>query len=329
MIEDSTLVDVLHLLSDGVARTWYACLADLGAQATALDDLAQRMLTDHGVQIASFATGDARLHVPGGLDTLNAATILEFVPPSTRDGVRELQVVWTIDSTNLRLLERARVTDIDGCALAAEHQSAGRGRRGRQWLSPVASNIYLSIGVRLPSAEQMQALSLIVGVAAADALIELGYADIGIKWPNDLQHGGRKLAGILLESAAPTPHGINLVIGIGVNVRVPAYVGEQIDQPWTDLRQITTAAHRRNEICAALLAAITNALTEVRRDRGSQYLARFAHYDVLRNRPITVHIAERQTHGIARGIDANGELLVEYPDGVRAASAGEVSIRTG
>ena len=124
----------------------------------------------------------------------------------------------TTDSTNLRLLERAGNEDIDGCALAAEHQSAGRGRRGRQWLSPVACNLYLSVGVRLTHTAQMQALSLIVGVAIAAALTELGYAGIGIKWPNDLQSAGRKLAGILIESTGATPQGISLVIGIGITL---------------------------------------------------------------------------------------------------------------
>ena len=329
MIREPALVEVLRLLRDGTPSTWHACLAHSGAEVAPLDALTQRMLADHGVEISLTSDGDATLQIAGPRDTLNANTILELLPSSTGAGVRKLEVVWTTDSTNLRLLENARVSSVDGHALAAEHQSAGRGRRGRQWLSPVASNLYLSIGVRLARAEQMQALSLIVGVAAADALGALGYAGIGIKWPNDLQCVGRKLAGILIESAGPTPEGIQLVIGIGINVRVPAYVGEQIDQPWIDLAQMTTTPRTRNEICAAVLAAITNALAEVRRGDGAQFFTRFAQYDVLRDKPITVHSADRQQHGIARGIDEKGELLVEYADGVRATSAGEVSIRLG
>ena len=349
MIEDTTLVAVLQLLSDGVERPWQQCLAQLRVARAALDAQTQRMLADHGVVISpvvvspvvvapvlssSFLSSrgdddDAALVIPGGSDRLDADVVLAGLGGATRAGVRELRVLWSTDSTNLRLLERARGEDIDGCALAAEHQSAGRGRRGRHWLSPVACNLYLSIGARLAVPEQMQALSLIVGVAVADALLHLGYAGIGLKWPNDLQAQGRKLAGILIESSGVTAQGITAVIGIGVNVRVPAYVGAQIDQPWIDLHEIAPRRHGRNTLCAAVLGAVTDALAAVRSGVGGRYLARFGDHDVLRDRPVTVRSVDREEHGIARGIDARGELLVEQTAGTRPVSAGEVSVRAG
>ena len=170
-------------------------------------------------------------------------------------------------------------------------------------------------------------MSLAAGVAVADALSELGYPGIGIKWPNDLQIGGRKLAGILIESGGRGPRGVAMVIGIGINVRVPAYVGEQIDQPWIDLRQAAAVQPDRNRLSSCVIEHVFAMLDSLRRGQLSRWLERFGHYDVACDQAVTIRLAAREIHGIARGIDERGELRVEIDGVVQVFSAGEVSLR--
>ena len=289
-----------------------------------LDAASRRMLIDHGVQFEEHGSTQT-LQIPGGLDVLDAELIRNALKPDVRP--QHLEVRWSVDSTNSILLARAATASIDRTVLMAEHQSAGRGRRGRSWLSPVASNLYISIGAHFPRLEDTQAMSLATGAALADALSELGYTGIGIKWPNDLQIGGRKLSGILIESGGMGPRGVAMVIGIGINVRVPSYVGEQIDQPWIDLQEAAAFTPDRNRISCVVLEHVFGMLDNLRRGELTRWLKRFESYDLARDHAVTVRLAEREVHGIARGIDGTGELKVEVDGQLRVFSAGEVSLR--
>jgi BirA family biotin operon repressor/biotin-[acetyl-CoA-carboxylase] ligase len=172
-------------------------------------------------------------------------------------------------------------------------------------------------------------------VALADALGDLGYHGIGIKWPNDLQVDGRKLSGILIESGGPVPAGsgpgrqgaVAMVIGIGVNVRVPDYVGEQIDQPWTDLGRIAPRAAGRDAIASAIIGQVFAMLESLHRGERAAWLERFAACDIARDAAVTLRLPDREVQGIARGIDPGGELRVEVDGVLRTFSAGEVSLR--
>ncbi len=329
MIEPHVLVELLRLLSRGDRLDLQRLTSAQGAlldalSGTSIDADSRRMLMDHGVCFDDRGA-TSTVQIPGGLDVLDA----QQIRPALQRGaaLSNLEVRWSVDSTNSILLARAATQSIDGTVLLAEHQSAGRGRRGRTWLSPVASNLYMSIGAHFPRLEDTRAMSLATGVAIADALSELGYADIGIKWPNDLQIGGRKLSGILIESSGMGPRGVAMVIGIGINVRVPAYVGEQIDQPWIDLTQAAPIAPNRNRICAAVVAHVFDMLDSLRHGQLQHWLERFKRYDIARDQPVTIRFAEREVHGIARGIDHTGELKVDVDGLARVFSAGEVSLR--
>jgi BirA family biotin operon repressor/biotin-[acetyl-CoA-carboxylase] ligase len=330
MADPADLVALLQRLASGTPLPRAALDAALGDPG---DADALRMLRDHGVQLDA-----AQAVIPGGLDVLHADAI-EAALARRGQPARALEVVWSIDSTNSAMLAHARTGDIDRCVLLAEHQSAGRGRRGRTWMSPVACNLYLSIGATFAKMEDAQALSLCTGVALADALGDLGYHGIGIKWPNDLQVDGRKLSGILIESGGPVPAGsgsgsgsgrpgaVAMVIGIGVNVRVPDYVGEQIDQPWTDLGRIAPRAARRDAIASAIIGQVFAMLESLHRGERAAWLERFAACDIARDAAVTLRLPDRELHGIARGIDPGGELRVEVDGVLRTFSAGEVSLR--
>ncbi|MGN6513803.1 MAG: biotin--[acetyl-CoA-carboxylase] ligase, partial [Lysobacteraceae bacterium] len=200
------------------------------------------------------------------LELLEADAIRAALPPALVAGLR-LEVLWTTDSTNTRLLERP--TPAEGaCVLLAERQTGGRGRRGRAWASPLAANIYLSLArgfggglARLPG------LSLVAGVATAEALHALGFAGVRLKWPNDLvvadgDGGLRKLGGLLVEGGGEHAGPVRAVIGLGLNVRMPATHAAAIGQPWTDLATLAGDAVSRNRVVAALLAHWLPALAQ-------------------------------------------------------------------
>ena len=118
--------------------------------------------------------------------------------------------------------------------IVAEQQTAGRGRRGRAWVSP-GENLYYSLAITVGGARELEGLSLVVGLAVLRALESLGVRDAGLKWPNDLLQGGKKIAGILLELSGDPADLCHVVIGIGINVNMKTVT--DIGQPWTSLRE--------------------------------------------------------------------------------------------
>ncbi|WP_457395759.1 biotin--[acetyl-CoA-carboxylase] ligase, partial [Roseateles sp. P5_E1] len=156
------------------------------------------------------------------LDLLEPETIRAGLPKVTQALLQSLQVAWTVDSTIAELL-RCSAPEQGVRVLLAERQTGGRGRRGRTWASPLAANVYLSV-LRLFSGGlvRLSGLSLVAGIAVAEALHDLGYVQAGLKWPNDLMVDGRKLVGLLAEGGGEYAGPARAVIGIGINVHMPA-----------------------------------------------------------------------------------------------------------
>lgn len=237
-----------------------------------------------------------------------------------------IEVAAEIGSTNTELLERARRGDTSPCLLVAEHQTAGRGRQGRGWQSAPGDSLTFSLG--LPYApREWSGLSLAVGVAVAEALHE----QVKLKWPNDLwlvdDHGsGRKLGGILIETLAlpagePQRH---VVIGIGLNIALPAATGDARNAP-AALReldgQLTAPA-----AWARIAPPLWRAVKAFEIDGFGPFAERYAARDLLRGRAVQTTHADA-TEGIAAGVDAHGALLVHTAAGMRRIESGEVSVR--
>ncbi|MFZ2752194.1 MAG: biotin--[acetyl-CoA-carboxylase] ligase, partial [Lysobacteraceae bacterium] len=191
-------------------------------------------------------------------DALNAASLRTQLSATTRTRLATLDIVDRIDSTNSELLRRqTSASGID--ALFAEQQTGGRGRHGRFWASPPGSNLYLSLARRFNGGlARLGGLSLVVGIAAADALHALGAHAVQVKWPNDLvvDDGDslRKIGGVLIEGGTQEGRP-RAVIGLGLNVRMPKDAADTIDQPWTDLHALLgDALPSRTAIAAAVLA---------------------------------------------------------------------------
>lgn len=279
-----------------------------------------------------------------GDDALDRDAIAQALSSNALGALASLEIVPSIDSTNSELLRRDTAR-VGAYVLFAERQTGGRGRQGRVWVSPPACNLYVSIARHFDGPiSRLGGLSIVVGVATAEALRGLGSSAVGLKWPNDVvvDDDGRlrKLGGILIESGGARDGAVRAVIGLGLNVRMseianaasPPVAEAQtiiaaIDQPWTDLRaQLGANAPPRNLIAAAVLDALLPALEAFDRDGLADAVARYARFDALRGRAVTWDDGARE--GIVEGLDDDGALRVRTADGAtRALRAGEVRMR--
>lgn len=281
-----------------------------------------------GVAIEAWPGRGYALAAP--LDLLDAARIRTALPPAVAAGIDALEVAWCLESTNSELLGRAQGAGVQ--VLLAERQSGGRGRRGRAWASPLAANLYLSVARGFEGGlARLGGLSLVAGVAVAEALRGLGAAAVGLKWPNDIvvaDAGGlRKLGGILVEGGGEHAGPARAVLGIGLNVCMPAAFGAGIDQPWTDLGALLDPAPSRDALAAAVLAALLPALECFDRDGLAPFLPRYAACDAIAGARVQVQAGDGCHEGLALGPAADGALRVRTAGGERSFHAGEVSLR--
>ena len=266
-----------------------------------------------------------------GIDTFDAASLLSRLDDATRAAFASIEVVDTIDSTNSELLRR-HTPDSGILALFADSQQGGRGRQGRPWTSPPGANLYCSFARRFSGPlARLGGLSLVVGIATAEAMHALGAVRVGVKWPNDLVVDDdsvlRKLGGILSEGGLQDG-AARAVIGIGLNVRMPAEAAGSIDQPWTDLQaQVDSGTPTRDAVAAALLASLADALALFDAKGLAPFLPRFDALDALRDAQVDAVISDRTVTGVAMGIGEDGALRLRTEDGLQNLHAGEVRVR--
>lgn len=296
-------------------------------------------LRQAGVPIAAVPGRGYELEQP--FDLLDHEAIIDSLQPHTRARLASLEIAWTLDSTNSELLRRPVPADRTGLStvLLAERQTGGRGRQGREWCSPLAAHLYLSLSRSFDGGlARLGGLSLVVGIATAEALHALGYPMVRLKWPNDLVVAGadglRKLGGLLVEGGGEHGGPARAVIGLGLNVRMPQAYGDRIDQPWCDLASLGgVAAVPRNAIAAGLLAHWLPALDEFDTHGLQHFLPRYAEVDALAGRRVDIHPApgtgsDPVATGEALGVASDGALRVRMEDGTeRSFHSGEASIR--
>jgi BirA family biotin operon repressor/biotin-[acetyl-CoA-carboxylase] ligase len=247
-----------------------------------------------------------------------------------------VEILPEIDSSNTELMRRARAGRTEPVLLVAEHQSAGRGRMGRQWHSPPGSSLTFSLGLPLAPAD-WSGLSLAVGVSLAESLAQLSGADVRIKWPNDLWLGSGKLAGILIETAGTGPSRF-AVIGVGINLNEPAASwrppsGTEGASPaalpavapaWLAQAASAHAPVGAPQVLGAVAGALVHDVLRFEREGWAAFAPRFAPRDVLRGR--TVQLSDGRS-GLASGLSAQAALRVQTPRGIEEVHSGEVSVR--
>ena len=241
-----------------------------------------------------------------------------------------VEVVDSVDSTSSELLRRASATDIHRRVLLAERQTAGRGRRGRAWTSIPGGSLTFSLGWRIARAPgELSALPLVVGLAVCRALEGAGFADIELKWPNDLVRRGAKLAGVLVELSRDTAGRSLAVIGIGVNVRLPAAVRRAIGREVTDLASVELSAGLdRNVLAARIVNEVAGALRAYARSGFARFRTEWLRRHALQGKAVEVLLPDGgKVRGTVRGVDADGALTVVSAGRSLRFTSGEVSLR--
>lgn len=266
-----------------------------------------------------------------GVSPLAQERIAELLGVELCARIETLLVEWTLESTNTRLLESLPPRAGLAAVVLAENQTDGRGRRGRAWLAPPGGAICVSLAWLYPDMPaDLSALSLIVGLAAVEALKGLGITGVLIKWPNDLITARGKLGGVLIEMRAEAAGPVHVVVGLGINVMLDAAARSAIAATGNiadDIGADHVPVPDRNAIVAALLARLIPALEDFPRDGLTPHLASWSASDALQDREVRIQNQGEITRGVARGIDTHGALLVETPGGVLRFISGEVTVR--
>lgn len=329
-LSDAELLALADALAAGDWRSGEVLAAASGISRAAL---AKRMdhLREWGLDLETQAGRGYRLRAP--LSRLNADGIRAALAPPTRARLRRVDVRLRADSTNQCLLDADAGGDPQ--MLFAEMQSAGRGRRGRVWRSPFGANLYASLAWSFAAwPPQLGSLSLAVGVACARQVRALGIADVRLKWPNDLRVGDAKLGGVLIEQRGEAGGACRVVIGVGLNVAMTEAQAGALDQAWTSLARECLrhdcALPSRTLLAAALADALVSTLTEFEASGFAPFLADWNALDAAAGRAVRITGAGAEPiEGIARGIDADGALIIESGGTRRRLHSGEVSLRIG
>jgi BirA family biotin operon repressor/biotin-[acetyl-CoA-carboxylase] ligase len=314
---------LLRRLADGRVHSGEALAATIGRTRARVSQLLKHV--EHsGISLERVrGRGYRLLEAAAFLDCTTIERALEA------HGARlQVEVADHIDSTSSELLRRDPDGDIHGLLLGAEWQTAGRGRRGRRWTSIVGGSLTFSLGWRFEQgAGFLSGLPLAVGVAIARALEASGIAGVELKWPNDLVHEQRKLGGILVELSGDALGPSVVVVGVGINVRLPEAVRGDIAQPVTDLAAIAGTIDR-NVLLARIAAEIARALEHYERSGFAAFRAEWGRRHALHRQPVEVQLPDGSVaRGRVAGVDADGALLLDRGGRRLRLVSGEVSLR--
>ena len=230
-------------------------------------------------------------------------------------------------STNSDVLESLKVADT--CAVvSADMQLAGKGRRGRVWVSPFGSSLYLSVGKRyLQGAQKLDGLSIAVGVEVATVLKELGLSSVALKWPNDILVGDAKLGGILIELVGEAGGGVALVVGVGINFRLSKEITQTIDQKATDLHSQLSSSLDKTDLTSAIAVRLVRLLARFEKNGLEEHLESWKSFDACMGKQVSLLVGEKEHKGMAAGVTQTGGLRLVSSRGVEEFYGGEVSLR--
>jgi BirA family biotin operon repressor/biotin-[acetyl-CoA-carboxylase] ligase len=317
---------LLNLLADGEFHSGEALGAALGVSRMAVWKHL-KTLRELGVNFEVVRARGYRL--PASIELLDGNKIFSELASSTAAHIDAIHVFHELDSTNNWLREQSLNGAASGTVCLAEMQRAGRGRRGRSWVSPYAANLYLSLLWRSTAgAAALSGLSLVTGIAVLRCLRAWGVETAGLKWPNDVLAKNSKLAGILIDVVGESSGPCAVILGIGVNVCMPQFAAAEIDQSWTDLHSLTGRSDQsRNRLAAELLDQLLPAVAEFEKAGMQPFLDEWRRNDVVAGCRIDLQLPNETVTGTACGIDDGGALLVETLYGRRRFTSGEVSVR--
>lgn len=315
-------LELVQALADGEFHSGEALGNVLGISRAAVWKRIEQ-LTAVGVDVERVRGRGYR--IPGGVSLLEVSRLQETLARPL-----SVDVLQSTDSTNAEVLRRLAANMPAPFAVLAEYQSAGRGRRGRNWSSPFAGNLYLSVGWRFPvGAPRLEGLSLAVGVVVAEALSANGLAGrVSLKWPNDIWVGGRKIGGILIELSGDLEEACAAVVGIGINGRLGSAAAQNIDQPWTDIYTELGSVPDRSALAADLLQRLHDMMSGFPVAGFGGWLQRWSALDALVGQSVQVSTASGVVSGRALGVDSSGALRLLTESGKEMLfHGGEASLR--
>ncbi len=261
---------------------------------------------------------------------------LEFLDTSLLSAVRErlpselspalsLEIHRVVGSTNDIVMQRLAEPEDTAYICTAEMQTAGKGRRGRHWVSPFGRNVYLSLGWFFQrEISELGGLSQIAGIQVVDALRAAGIVNAGLKWPNDVLLDGGKLGGILVELRPPEPRGVGVVVGVGINL----FLGEKdvkgIDQPWQAVSSLSVS---RRRLLVDLIARLILSFDDFDRNGFERFASVWDTYNCYQGKQIKIIRGDEEFVGIDSGIDELGNLRLKTSEGEQRHYSGEVSMR--
>ncbi len=314
---------LIQQLSDGKTHSGEA-LAQLAGISRAAIAKHIDQLQQVGLDIFAISGKGYRLAQP--LQLLDITQIKQWQVA----GMPEILLQPLTDSTNTQLLKKLQEGQAlqKGQAIVAEAQSAGRGRRGNQWYSPFGCNLYFSMYWQLQHGIQAaMGLSLVVGIAVARLVERLYGCEIRLKWPNDLYASHKKLGGVLVELTGQTHAVCYVVIGIGLNIHMPASGTTLINQAFTDLSTEVDAKIDRNQLVAMLQQELVNTLLDFEKKGFAVFAEEFNQRDEFAGLSVCLSGGSESNYGICCGVDLQGGLLLRQGGQLKNFYGGELSLR--
>ncbi len=319
---------LLALLADGELHSGSWLAAELRQTGATVCKGVER-LRSLGIAVQAVAHQGYRL--ANGVELLDALHLGAELGAQQKSCLRRLELLFEVDSTNTRLLGAAPPQPGSADVCMSELQHAGRGRLGRRWIAPFGAGVSMSLGWTFSNAANtLSALSLGVGVAVSRALTRAGAEGITLKWPNDIWFRDRKIGGVLIESRAEAGGNAHVVIGVGVNVSLPALARQQIEAGGAYVAAVAEACVKRpsrNLVAGAILDELLSMLLQYERLGFAAFRDAWMALDALHDRQAKVMVGKKATLGVARGVDRDGALLLETGDGMQRFVSGEASLR--
>ncbi len=318
---------LIEILADGQFHSGEDMGARLGISRAAIWKQLQKL---EAMNIPLHSVKGKGYRLPEAVELLNLESLKECAFPCEKFASSSIEL--SLDSTNNKMMSVAETNAHDRHIVFAEMQTAGRGRRGREWLSPFARNLYFSI--LWPFSQgiaAIQGLSLAVGLAIQRSLKEQGVPSVGLKWPNDILASGggldnAKLGGILIELTGDMSDACQVVVGVGLNLDIQAKDLTKIDQQAIGVKQLGKDISRN-----AMTANIVKHLCEVLEQFSVQGFAplqqEWNDNDAFKGQEVKLILPSSEIRGVCAGVNAKGELQLHTAEGLKAFNAGEVSLR--
>ncbi len=313
---------LIKLLADGQFHSGQSLAESLNISRTAVWKMIEKLKL---WQIAIFSVRGKGYKIDKGLVLLDQAKINQALKDKTQffPGVISLA---SIDSTSSYIAREWQKAPGQPLVCVAEHQTTGRGRKGRKWNSPFGSNLYFSLGFNLPfGLNALGGLSLAIGISMARVLNRYSVAAVKLKWPNDLLIEGKKLAGILVEASGDNIDNSFINLGIGLNWRMA--LDQAIDQDWCNLSDYLSLEMDRNELLIQILLELDQCLQTYCRQGFASFSTQWDNYSAFIDRAICIETRQGKVFGKELGINSNGAIRVMTHSGESIFYSGEVSLR--